>query len=245
MTATLVQIGYSPWSEKARWALDHHRVRYRRIEYLVMIGEPVLRLRLRKRQGPATVPVLIDRDQTFPDSWTIARHAEAVGSGAPLFPADAFERIRDLDARSERMLAAGRARTTARTLASPAALREALPPPLRVLGPAGLPLAKLGARFLQTKYATDAATLEEHRRTLEEELAGLQEALRGRDHLVGERLTYADISVASALQFVAPIALRGAGRLGEATRATWSEPDLARAFADVISWRDRLYARHR
>ena len=262
MTATLIQIAYSPWSEKARWALDHHHVPYRKVEYLVMIGEPLLRLKLGKRRGPATVPALIDRDQMFTDSWSIARHAEAVGSGAPLFPPHAIDAIRDFDERAERLMAAGRARTTARTLESAAALKEALPPPLRLLGPAGLPIAKVGARFLQKKYATDAQSLDRHRRTIEEELAGLRAALDGRDHLVGDAFSYADVCMASALQFVSPIELHGArldgsgldgsgldgsrldgARLGEATRAAWTEPDLASEYGDVLAWRDRLYAR--
>jgi glutathione S-transferase len=244
MTATLVQIAYSPWSEKARWALDHHGVRYRKVEYLVMLGEPLLRLKLGKRGGPATVPALIDRDQVFTDSWSIARHAEAVGSGAPLFPPEAIDAIQDFDRRAERILSAGRARTTARTLESPEALKEALPPPLRILGPAGMPFAKLGARFLQRKYATDQQSLEAHRSTLEEELAELRTALAGGDHLVGDTLSYADICMGCALQFVSPIELHGA-RLGAATRGCWAEPELAREYADVIAWRDRLYARHR
>ena len=244
MTVTLVQIRYSPWSEKARWALDHHRVPYRRIEYLTMIGEPLLRLRLGKLRGPATVPALIDRDQIFPDSWSIARHAEAVGSGASLFPADALETIRGFDEQAERLMAAGRARTTARTLESVEALREALPKPLHALGAAGLATAKMAARFLQKKYGTDARTLDEHFRTIEEELSALKRAIEGRDYLVGDGFTYADICTIAALQFVAPIDLKGV-RLGPATRAAWTESELSARFADVLAWRDRVYARHR
>lgn len=243
MTVTLVQIGYSPWSEKARWALDHHRIAYRKVDYLPMVAEPLLRFRLGKLTGPVTVPVLIDRDQIFTDSYTIARHADAVGRGALLFPPDSIDTIARFDENSNRLLEAGRARTTARTLESEAALREALPPPLRRLGPLGLPIAKLGARYLQKKYATDAATLEAHRETMERELERLRESLGSRDHLVGDGFSYADICMAVSLQFVAPIA--AAGRLGKATRATWSEPDLAAAFDDVVSWRDRTYELHR
>lgn len=248
MSVTLVQIGHSPWSEKARWALDHHRISYRRIEYLTMIGEPILRLRLRgapgRGAGPATVPVLIDRDRIYADSWTIAHHADAVGAGAPLFPPDAIDAVREIDQRAERLMNAGRARTAARTLESPRALQEALPPPLRMLGPAGLPIAKLGARFLQRKYRADSRSLEDHERTMDDELAALRSTLGERDYFVDDAFSFADVAVASAMQFVAPIAFSGM-RLGEATRAAWTEIDLARRYDDLVAWRDRIYARHR
>jgi glutathione S-transferase len=34
-------------------------------------------------------------------------------------------------------------------------------------------------------------------------------------------------------------------RLGEASRKVWSHPDLAAEFADLVTFRDELYARHR
>jgi glutathione S-transferase len=45
----LVALHYSPWSEKARWALDHHGVAYRYEEYKILLGEPKLRLATKKR----------------------------------------------------------------------------------------------------------------------------------------------------------------------------------------------------
>jgi glutathione S-transferase len=34
----LVAVPYSPWSEKARWALDHHALPYRETAYQPLIG---------------------------------------------------------------------------------------------------------------------------------------------------------------------------------------------------------------
>lgn len=34
-------------------------------------------------------------------------------------------------------------------------------------------------------------------------------------------------------------------RLGPATRAVWTQPALAAEFADLLAWRDGLYAAHR
>jgi len=37
----LVGIPFSPWSEKARWALDVRRVPYRKVTYAPLLGEVV------------------------------------------------------------------------------------------------------------------------------------------------------------------------------------------------------------
>ena len=54
----LVSLSYSPWSEKARWALDHHGIEYRNIAYTPMLGVPRLRMRLRAMRAKITVPIL-------------------------------------------------------------------------------------------------------------------------------------------------------------------------------------------
>ena len=126
--AHLIALSYSPWSEKARWALDHHRVPYRYEEYVPMLGEPLLRLRLRRPTGKVSVPVLLDEGRAFTDSFDIARHAERVGSGDPIFPEAVLAEIMRWNERSNAGLAAGRALTVERTGKSPEAKAEALPP---------------------------------------------------------------------------------------------------------------------
>ena len=44
----LIGIGYSPWTEKARWALDHHGIDYRYSEHLILFGMLPLRIKLGK-----------------------------------------------------------------------------------------------------------------------------------------------------------------------------------------------------
>jgi glutathione S-transferase len=33
--------------------------------------------------------------------------------------------------------------------------------------------------------------------------------------------------------------------VGPRTREAWTQPELAREFADVLAWRDAVYAKHR
>jgi glutathione S-transferase len=235
---------FSPWSEKARWALDHHRIRYRFREYVPLVMEPWLRVRLRAPFGRVSVPALVQDGFVARDSFAIAREAERSGAGPALFPPLRAVEIVAWNERSERALEAGRARVVRRMAEVPGAKAEALPPfvpaPLRpVLGEAtGMALA-----HLRKKYALHA-DLEASRSGLRAALEALRAELDGRRYLVDDRLTYADISMAVVLQMVRPVADTFIP-LGPATREVWSDDELARSFEDVIAWRDRLYAEHR
>ena len=53
----LLGLPYSPWSEKARWALDARKVPYKYKVYAPLVGEPALRFKLKKWSGPVSVPL--------------------------------------------------------------------------------------------------------------------------------------------------------------------------------------------
>ena len=71
----------------------------------------------------------------------------------------------------------------------------------------------------------------------------LRAALDGREHLL-DAFSFADITMATSLQFILPVDDRYIA-LGPATRDAWTHPTLASEYADLLAWRDRLYARHR
>jgi glutathione S-transferase len=241
---TLIALPYSPWTEKARWALDHHGIDYVVKGHVPLIGEAALRLKLRRFKSPATVPALIDGHARICDSMAIARHAESTGHGAPLFPVENDAEIARWNAVSEACIGATRALVTRRVLERPDAQAEHLPPfvPAALRGPMA-PVARLGARFLVKKYRFDTKDEARQLAVWREGLESLREALGGRDHLLGA-FTFADIAMAAALQGVRPPE-RIARRLGPASLACWSREDLAAEFADLLDWRDRLYAAHR
>src|SRR5580704_5617991 len=56
----LLGLPYSPWSEKARWALDARHVPYADVTYAPLVGELALRRKLGKWTGAVTVPVLTE-----------------------------------------------------------------------------------------------------------------------------------------------------------------------------------------
>lgn len=247
MKPVLVSLTYSPWSEKARWALEHHRITYQRRSYRPLIDELPLRMRMRRFRGPITVPVLYDGARWHSSSWEIARWAEQHGSGAPLFPDEHLERIRYFDDLSERGLDAGRALGLTRMVDRPEWLVAMVPPALRgPLGPLGPKIAGVGIRRTLRKYGASTRSTEEHRdrlrQVLEELRASLQHDGDGVPTLLG-RFSYADISMAQVLQFVEPTNL-GHFRLADEGREGYRQAELAEAFADLCGWREQLYAAH-
>jgi len=241
-TLTLLGIPYSPWSEKARWALDHHGVGYRFREYTPMLGELELRLRLRKLSGRASVPVLLGGPTPVQDSFAIAREAERIGHGAPLLPADRFDDITQWNDRSEQALALGRALTLGRLRASPAAKEASLPSFIPgALRSMARPAASIGIAFVARKYRGVETG---GRAELIAVLETLQRALGGSERCLLGPLTYADIAMATSLQFFAPPAEEHVA-IARGLRDAWTDAELAARFEDVVRWRDWLYRTHR
>lgn len=239
----LVAESFAPWSEKARWALDHHGVRYDYREYVPLLDEPWLRWRLGRLAGRVSTPTLFADGASYGDSFAIAEYAERHGTGAPLFPADRAAGIGAWNACSETALAAGRVRVVARMMEVPEARSEILPRTIpAVLHPILGVAADATFAFLRWKYGfgADVAASDHALRTV---LEDLRAALAGRDHIYDE-LTYADLTMAVVLQMVRPVA-DAYIRLGPAVRAVWTNDAIAADFADLVEWRDRLYAQHR
>jgi glutathione S-transferase len=228
----LVQVGYSPWSLKARLALGLAGLRHRRLEYLPMLREPWLRWRLRRFAGRVTVPVLLTDQGALTDSFDIARLALA---GGPYWPEDAG--LVAWNVWSERLLELGRTRTTRRVLTDPVALRASLPAGLGGLGPLSTWVARSAAWYLLRKYGLteDETALEARMDALLDQLAGV---LADQPYLLG-RLSYADVAAAAGLCFVSPPTDLP---VDPTARPHWTVPALAERYAPLLAWRDRVLA---
>jgi glutathione S-transferase len=240
--ATLLEMPFSPWSEKARWALDHHQFAYDKRAYVPLLGELGLRAKLGKWSGKVSVPVLFDGERAIMDSYEIAKYADARSGGSPLVPADREREVQGWNERCEVVMTVGRARSLDRALKSPRALDDMAPRGFPDLGGVSRALTSVGVRFVRRKYAV--GELEAESRRVREVLDEMRTVLaRGERYLLGS-FSFADVAACAALQCVAP-ARDAYFEIGPGTRESFTDPDLAAAYGDLLEFRDRLYAEHR
>jgi glutathione S-transferase len=245
MSRTLFGLRVSPWTERARWALDHHHVPYAYHEHLPMLGEMLLRRKARTKK--ASVPLLDDSGDVVMGSLRIARHAEKSKGGSVLFPEGKDAEIEHWADVAERITNAGRRRFIAHAIQDRAVQAESLPSfvPGALRG-VFAPSAGMAVRFLSSKYGVSHDTAEidaEYERTVRAALEETREAIKEGGYVLSKDcFTFADIALASSLQVVRP---RRETKFGPATREAWTHEKLADEFDDLLAWRDTVYAKHR
>lgn len=235
----LYAMPYSPWSERARWALLHHRFTFDEITHTPLVGELALRLRARKLAGKVTVPLLRDGKTVVMDSLRIAEWADGRGRGTRLFPEGRAGDIARLNERAEAVFRAGRVKLLQIGKDSDEAAREFLPPPLRAL-PFAAASSRLGSSFIARKHGARDMDVQG---ILRDGFLEIRKLLEGRA-FVFESFSYGDILAATALQFLKPVDSRYIP-LGPHTREALTDAALVHEFADLVAWRDALYAAHR
>jgi len=110
--------------------------------------------------------------------------------------------------------------------------------------PALRPVARSATRAFARKYELRLDEAAAHEGAVRAALDRLRSSLAERPLYLQGAFSYADIAMATLLQLVSPVDDRF-WRIGPATRATWTRHSLATGYADLVSWRDRLYETHR
>jgi glutathione S-transferase len=237
---TLVGLMYSPWTQRARWALRHHGIKHDFQHYLPVVGEPMLRVKTRNFTKRVSVPVLLTPHGAVTDSIAIARHADSIGKGAKLY--DGHEAaVEKWTAIAETALDAARGLVLRAIEASPEAQAESvsLPLPRALKGPT----ARFGTAMVGWKWKANLPEAEAEAR-IASVLEQLRAALGGKkDAYVDGSFSLADIVMAGVVQAIKPVDDRFI-RLQPATRAAWTRPALAARFADLVEWRDALFEKH-
>ena len=229
----LIGESFSPWTKKARWAVEYCGLDYDYQEYTPTLSELGLRWRLQQWSGSVSVPVLFAGHQIFHGSWEIARYANETAGDGRLGNLEAIAAWNDL---SEAALAEGRTRVVRCVLSNEQALEEALPAFVPNLLRRRLRfVARDAAQRLDRKYAHLVKPGALHQ-ALVHTREGLAQS--DNDYLLG-RFSYADIAMAAVLEVVAPIADKHQP-LGPATQRCWNDPALAAEFEDLLNWRGRL-----
>jgi glutathione S-transferase len=192
----------SHFSEKVRWAFDWKRIPHRRRVMppgLHPLGGLVL-----SRGQVYTMPVVVADDRRIVDSTDIIAWLEQrFPSAAPLYPADPEQRARALELEDwfdENLGPSARQWGFNALLTEPEAVRSfALKQtewvPFDVPVAAFAPFAKT---FLALRYSTaDEAGVAAARQKLLAALDRLEAELDGRDYLVGDRFSVADLTAAA------------------------------------------------
>lgn len=238
-TRLLYTMSYSPWSERARWALLHHGLDFEERQHVPLLGELSLRIRAKRFTGGATVPLLIDGDATVMDSFAIATYCDGIGGGDKLIDSVHRERITQLNDELEVLLNAARAHLLDLTRKHEDFALAMAPRALRSL-PGTAAASRMGASFIASKHGAILGGVEDRLR------AGLREIraqLAGRPYLF-ERFSYADILLATPISVIAPVAERFIA-FEPALRKHLQHKNLAAEFDDLVAWRDALYEKHR
>jgi len=242
---TLYGLLQSPYTEKARFSLDHHAIAYRYHEHVPLLGEVFLRLKARGRPPGtrATVPLLVDGPEVLTSSLAIARYADRAGRGAALFPDGRLGDVLRWADVSDRILDIGRAGVMEGLKQNKVAQREALPSFIPgALRGALAPVAVTGALFLASKHGVPKDAAREAAK-LPALLDQVRSALGGTSgSFLLSAMTFADIAIAASLQVLRP---RAASPFGPGTREIWAHEELAQEYADLVGWRDRLYREQR
>jgi glutathione S-transferase len=236
---TLYSIHHSPWSERARFALLHHDVAFREREHTPMIGEIPLRFRAGMWTGKISVPLLIDDATPVQGSLAIAEHADSIGKKSPLVPKEKRAEISAFFDEIEEAMRAARERFTFGLRTDHEAVQESAPPFLRAIGMAG-PAVWMGSRFIVSKYDARDGAIDER---IRKGLLAVRNAV-GKKEYVYDSFSFADIIGASIVQTVQVLDEKFL-ELPPGTKRLWHHEELAKEFADMIAWRDRIYEKHR
>ena len=238
----LYQLAISHYCEKARWALDHKQLEWRPRTMLPGLHvKPAMKL-----SGQSSLPILVDDGQAIHGSSRILDHLDDRYPDRSLTPGEPELRRQALDWErfaDERLGDDVRRICYHELLARP----DVVIPLIAAGGPwygrfllrRIFPQLERRMRRYMRIDATETARSSERLAAAVRELA---QALSGREYLVGDRFTRADLAVSALLApFVMPDGY-GVPWPHELPPALAAE---AERHADVLGWVRGIYARHR
>jgi glutathione S-transferase len=240
----LLQFEMSHFCEKARWTLDYKRIAYEKDTLLPGFHVP----RVKRLTGQQSVPVLETPDEGYVfGSDRIAAYAERIGSGPALYPANDALR-REALALEERFEAVGH--HARRAMFGPLFEDRDFARRCMVGSAQGRQRSFYEKTFFATGrvitmvYALKPDRIAASTQATVEALDFVEQHLAGRDYLVGDRFTIADLTAASLL---IPVSFPKAAQVPlPDDRPAPVEQWLAR-FADhpTVAWTHAMFERHR
>lgn len=202
--AKFITLPVSHYCEKARWALDYCAVPYQEIAQA-----PAFHRKLTKKYGGTTVPVLYTGDRAYTESSEILHYADAYGDNCLLYSEDASLKasIQTLEAQFDGELGvAVRRWAYAQLLDKPKLLKlvwaSRVPFWQACLVPFIIPKAQ---KLIKRMYHINDQAEDESLEIIDRMFSTVENQLQdGRQYLLGEQFTAADITFAA---LAAPILL--------------------------------------
>lgn len=239
----------SPWSERARWALDLSGMSYDTIVFTPLISNPYARWLSRNVNRKLTIPLAVSdrgKEKTIlQDSLEIARYSNTkrLNDREDLFPAKHANEIITWHNLSESLLDILRIRANPRMKDSRELQLNNLPPIIpKIAKPLFLPLSRYALDYFEKKYPLQSG---DHQNILHDGLERIRTALKNSTSgYILDQFSFADITVAVIFQAISP----GDNRfvpIEDAMRECWKDQDLILQYGDLLEWRDTLYAKHR
>jgi glutathione S-transferase len=198
----LWQYSFSNFNEKARWALDFKGIHHRR--HSLMPGAPRA---MWFSRGDGTLPVLDLDGERIVDSTAIITALEERQPEPSLYPPDPEERRRALELEDffdenagHDMRRVGFWELRDNVGYGVSFMTTDQPKARRAVGRAGLRIAfPVVWRYMSARYKFTEKAVERSRGTLIAALDRIESERAGRNYLVGERFTIADLTAASLL----------------------------------------------
>jgi glutathione S-transferase len=235
----------SHFNEKVRWTLDLKRIPHRR----VALGPDYL-VRALWATGKPTLPVLFVGRRAISDSTRIIAALEELVPAPPVYPRDEALRRRALELEDRFDEGLGPAMRSALVgtlfMSEDAAsavdvITTGMPAFVTSMIRSTLPAFR---RFYFYRHKIDGARVEAYKRTVLEEMDRLEGERRGRDYLVGDAFSVADLTAAAMLSAIVeppemqyPPAIPYPAALADFQRAVVEHP--------MAAWTREIYRRHR
>ncbi|CAN5483425.1 hypothetical protein BH10ACT11_BH10ACT11_07720 [soil metagenome] len=247
-TPTLWHIPMSHYSEKARWALEHKSISYRK-----MAPPPGAHMAIAAamtRGRGVTFPILRIDGSTYGDSSTIIAGLESRFPEQPLYPADAAEceHALELEEYFDENIGPAIRRYNWHYLSQDpdllaGALAEDLPEPLRDNKTARSGMAGFASRFVRARYkAGDPEGAAQAKQTILDSLDRLEAELGDGEYLVGDTFSVADLTAASLFY---PLVSPPEGPRQVKRPTPVEEFRAAQVERPGFKWVEKIFAEHR
>ncbi len=226
----LHQFRHSPYCLKVRMALAAKKLEYRTVEITPAIGQ----IDIFKKTGQKQLPVLFDKEAIIHDSSLIIRHLEKIEKEPKLIPEGPKEA-------SQAQIIENWADTTLAKSIKIVFLEELMKNPMLISSLFNEEISDSVQKLLSnipTKITSQISGLinQREKESLKSNLEYLANIINQEKFLIGERLTIADISVASHLSLLKFPKSSGDKVSGKGCSLYLNDPSLKNLF----NWRDLI-----